>query len=78
MSNLTNVPFDKYKTCKDCPDRSVDPPCHDNCEGYKARCEKQAEINRNRRASKTVPTAQREKVRINYYKRKKKYKIYKR
>lgn len=70
--------FDKYKTCKDCPDRSIDPPYHDACEGYKVRCEKQKEINDNRRASKSVPTAHREKVSINFYKRKKKEKIYKR
>ena len=76
--------FDKYKACKDlktgedCPDRSVTPACHDTCDGYKFRCQKQKEINDNRRASKCAPTANREKININYYKKQKKYKIYKR
>lgn len=33
--------FDKSKTCKDCPDRTVIPNCHDDCEGYLERCKKQ-------------------------------------
>lgn len=70
--------FDKYKSCKDCPDRTVTPACHDTCDGYKFRCQKQKEINDNRRASKVVPTAHREKVSNDYYKKQKKYKIYKR
>lgn len=36
--------FDKSKTCKDCPDRTVIPNCHDDCEGYLERCKKQREI----------------------------------
>lgn len=24
----------KFETCKDCPDRSIDPNCHDSCKGY--------------------------------------------
>ena len=31
--------FDKFKTCKDCPDRRAQPNCHTDCEGYLARCE---------------------------------------
>lgn len=70
--------FDKYKTCKDCPDRASG--CHDGCEGYKARCQKQKEINETRRAmnNSIAPTYHREQVSINYYKRQKKEKIYKR
>lgn len=74
--------FDKYKSCKDvktgmdCPDRCVG--CHGTCDGYKFRCEKQKEINDCRRASKIVPTAQREKASMNIYKKQKKLKIYKR
>lgn len=26
--------MDKYKTCKNCPDRSIHPNCHSTCEGY--------------------------------------------
>lgn len=26
--------IDKFKTCKDCPDRCVSPNCHMTCEGY--------------------------------------------
>ena len=33
--------FDKTKSCKDCPDRTVGPPrCHTYCEGYLERMEK--------------------------------------
>ncbi len=28
---------DKFKSCKDCPDRCADPNCHDTCEGYQKR-----------------------------------------
>ena len=40
---------DKFKTCKDCPDRCVDPKCHDKCEGYKYRCEKNAKVKAERK-----------------------------
>ena len=36
--------IDKFKSCKDCPDRSVEPNCHNTCEGYLARCEKSKKI----------------------------------
>lgn len=74
--------FDKYKACKDletgadCPDRIGG--CHDTCDGYKFRCQKQKEINQKIKASRIAPTAHRERVSINFYKRKKKEKIYKR
>lgn len=41
--------MDKFKTCKDCPDRTVDPNCHDSCEGYKYRQDKKAKINEAKR-----------------------------
>lgn len=63
--------FDKFKSCKHCPDRASG--CHDDCDGYKARCEKQAEINRKIKASKIAPTEHHEKIVIDYYKRKKKF-----
>lgn len=28
---------DKRKTCKGCPDRTLEPNCHDDCDGYKWR-----------------------------------------
>lgn len=31
---------DKFVTCKNCPDRTVEPNCHMTCEGYIFRCEK--------------------------------------
>lgn len=31
---------DKTKSCKDCPDRTIQPNCHMTCEGYLARCER--------------------------------------
>ena len=69
--------FDKFKTCKDCPDRSINPPCHETCEGYLFRCQKQKEINDKRRANGLKPTAQREKVRNKFCKKQRCYKIYK-
>ena len=35
--------IDKFKTCKDCPDRSIMPNCHSTCEGYLARCKQNEE-----------------------------------
>ena len=32
--------FDKFKSCEDCPDRTVEPNCHMTCEGYIFRCQK--------------------------------------
>ena len=29
--------IDKFKTCQNCPDRSIHPNCHNTCEGYLAR-----------------------------------------
>ena len=40
---------DKFKTCAGCPDRVADPRCHDSCKGYKARQDKQAKINAERK-----------------------------
>lgn len=40
---------DKYKSCKDCPDRSVTPNCHSTCEGYLKRVEKRKEISKKRK-----------------------------
>lgn len=39
--------FDKFKTCKDCPDREVG--CHSKCEGYLDRRNNIDEINKLRR-----------------------------
>lgn len=40
---------DKDKTCKDCPDRTIEPNCHEICEGYKKRQKKQQLANKRRR-----------------------------
>lgn len=64
--------FDKFKSCKDCPDRSISPSCHSICDGYKFRKEKQAEINRNRRARAYIPTTHHERAKIDSAKRQKK------
>lgn len=40
---------DKYKTCKGCPDRTLEPNCHDSCEGYKWRIEENERIKAARR-----------------------------
>lgn len=62
--------FDKYKSCKDCPDRAAG--CHSTCEGYKARCEKQAERKRYLKSKAKIPTAHYEKAKIDVIKRNKK------
>ena len=28
---------DKFETCQDCPDRTIEPNCHEDCDGYKYR-----------------------------------------
>ena len=35
---------DKFKTCKDCPDRQIEPNCHMHCEGYLCRTKRSKEI----------------------------------
>lgn len=30
----------KFHTCQGCPDRSIDPNCHNECEGYKYRAKR--------------------------------------
>lgn len=40
--------MDKFKTCKDCKDRTVIPNCHMTCEGFLYRENKNKEINNNR------------------------------
>lgn len=37
---------DKFKTCQNCPDRSIHPNCHTTCEGYLYRKSKYAEKSR--------------------------------
>ena len=63
--------FDKFKTCKDCPDRSVEPNCHSTCEGYIARCKQNEERRKQEFQNKLVDIGIREGIcrRINYKKR---------
>lgn len=44
--------FDKFKTCKDCPDRTIQPNCHTTCEGYIYRCKINEERKANERKAK--------------------------
>lgn len=68
--------FDKYKWCKNpktgehCPDRVGG--CHDDCDGYKARCQEQAERKRYLKSKTKIPTAHYEKAKIDVIKRYKK------
>ena len=41
--------IDKYKTCKDCPDRTISPNCHSTCEGYLERVKHNKELAEHRR-----------------------------
>ena len=38
----------KFHTCKDCPDRSVEPNCHTTCKGYLYRQSERAKANEKR------------------------------
>lgn len=62
--------IDKYKTCKDCPDRVVG--CHADCEGYQFRHKEREETLRKEKENRWRPTEHHDKVVINYYKRQKK------
>ena len=39
---MTGIGYEhnKFVTCKDCPDRTVEPRCHDTCRGYLFRQER--------------------------------------
>lgn len=37
MSGIEDV---KLLTCENCPDRSIEPNCHTDCEGYKTRAKR--------------------------------------
>ena len=57
--------MNKYETCKDCPDRTVQPNCHMTCEGYEARQKKRQEANDKRLAESIMTDFQyREKQKI--------------
>lgn len=59
--------IDKFKTCKDCPDRSISPNCHNTCEGYLERCRKNEERKkREREHSAYVQTFYKPKVYKNH------------
>ena len=36
--------FNKEVTCEECPDRSIEPNCHNTCSGYLLRKEKKEKI----------------------------------
>ena len=44
--------IDKFKTCLNCPDRSINPNCHTACEGYIHRCK----LNEERRKKRLEDT----------------------
>jgi hypothetical protein len=44
MSGIGNV-HNKFNSCYGCPDRSVDPNCHDTCRGYLYRQAERTKIN---------------------------------
>lgn len=39
----------KFITCKDCPDRSVEPNCHETCKGYLYRQSERDKVSKERR-----------------------------
>lgn len=68
--------IDKYKSCKDCPDRCVG--CHSTCEGYISRCEERKDFLQKQRESRWVPTDHHIKASLNTLKKQKKLIGYKR
>lgn len=46
--------FDKFKTCKGCPDRCAVPNCHTNCKGYLKRKEEYKVIGLERRKNEVT------------------------
>lgn len=36
--------YNKFETCEDCPDRSIEPNCHNTCRGYLYRQEQKEKI----------------------------------
>lgn len=44
----------KFHTCKGCPDRTVEPNCHEACEGYIFRQKRQEEIRHNKHADDEI------------------------
>lgn len=40
--------MDKFETCKDCADRTVEPNCHMTCEGYLFRSKEAEKVRRER------------------------------
>lgn len=45
MSGIEDV---KLLTCENCPDRSIEPNCHETCEGYKYRTERIEKAKKNK------------------------------
>ena len=46
--------FDKEKSCQGCPDRVIEPNCHDDCDGYKWRIEQNEKRKAARRAEAEI------------------------
>lgn len=46
--------IDKFKTCQNCPDRCIEPNCHNTCEGYLARKKRFEKISEERRDRRII------------------------
>lgn len=44
----------KFETCRNCKDRTVEPNCHNTCQGYIARQKKKEEIKTAKNLGKTI------------------------
>ena len=54
----------KFKRCpSDCPDRSIEPNCHETCEGYLFRCEENKKKRQRRRVETDFYNFKKERVR---------------
>lgn len=44
MSGIKTDGHNKFVSCQDCPDRCIDPNCHNTCRGYMFRAEEREKI----------------------------------
>ena len=54
---------DKFISCKNCPDRTVEPNFHMTCEGYIFRCEKKEKMREEKNQTRDSGNFKREAVR---------------
>lgn len=49
MSGICASGHNKFESCENCPDRSIEPNCHNTCRGYLFRVEKNTKLKESKR-----------------------------